>query len=222
MKTTSLTLAILASVISAVDITRNPALDLALKNAATRLDRSSLLVNANSATFPAVVGNGMTMAMLNLGPCAMLPPHFHPRATNFVVAIEGETKTYMIEENGARIVSETLTPGKMTIFPAASLHTMQNTGEISIAILSHQRHANHSFFLGCGNSTLVSALNSEDPGTHNMANGLFNLPASMVFAAFGYNPLFANISQIASKIPGVGTGSILGDAECLKTCNLTS
>ena len=70
----------------------------------------------------------MTLAMLNLGPCAMLPPHYHPRATNLVVAVEGTTQTYMIEENGARVVTETLTPGKMTIFPLASLHTMQNMG----------------------------------------------------------------------------------------------
>jgi hypothetical protein len=146
-------LATLYSTVLAVDKTVNPPLDASLKTAATQLDRLALLpkdsdwlfdfraqpsytyspgsvVNANAATFPAVVGNGMTMAMLNLGPCAMLPPHYHPRATNFVVAVEGITNTYMIEENGARLVSETLTPGKMTIFPAASLHTMQNTGKL--------------------------------------------------------------------------------------------
>jgi mannose-6-phosphate isomerase-like protein (cupin superfamily) len=139
----------------AVDITVNPALDASLFTAATQLDRLKLLssdkdwvfdftaqpsytyspgsvVNANAATFPAMVRNGMTLAMLNLGPCAMLPPHYHPRATNEVVAISGTTNTYMIEENGARMVSETLTPGKMTLFPQGSLHSMQNTGELSI------------------------------------------------------------------------------------------
>lgn len=141
----------LYTTVHATDKTANPSLDASLKTAATQLGRLALLpsdsdwlfdfraqpsytyspgsvVNANAATFPAAVGNGMTMAMLSLGPCAMLPPHYHPRATNFVVAVEGETKTYMIEENGARLVSETLTPGKMTIFPPASLHTMQNMG----------------------------------------------------------------------------------------------
>lgn len=135
-----------------VDVTVNPTLDASLFTAATQLDRLKQLpsdsdwvfdfnvqpsytyspgstVNANAATFPAMVGNGMTLAMLNLGPCAMLPPHYHPRATNVVVAVAGSTNTYMIEENGARMVSETLTPGKMTIFPRGSLHSMQNTGE---------------------------------------------------------------------------------------------
>lgn len=58
----------------------------------------------------------------------MLPPHFHPRASNSVVAVKGNTTTYMYEENGARLVTEILTPGHATIFPHASLHMMMNTG----------------------------------------------------------------------------------------------
>lgn len=224
MKATSiLKLAALCSTVHAVDKTKNPTLVASLKTDATQLDRQAHLaqdsdwlfdftvqpsytytpgsvVNANAATFPATVGNGMTMAMLNLGPCAMLPAHFHPRATNFVVAIEGTTTTWMLEENGARVVKEVLTPGKMTIFPAASVHTMQN--------------------MGCGNATLVSALNSEDPGTHNLANALWNLPSDMVQAAFGQNPLFGNFTAAGSLIPPVGTGSVLGSADCMAKCNM--
>lgn len=59
----------------------------------------------------------------------MLPPHLHPRAANYVVAVAGKTVTYFVEENGARLVTNTLTPGKMTIFPQASIHTMVNIGE---------------------------------------------------------------------------------------------
>lgn len=133
------------------DTIANLALDEALKDAPTQLHRLSLLpkdsdwlfdftaqpgytyhpgsvVNANAASFPAAVGNGLTVAMLNLGPCAMLPPHYHPRATNFVIAVAGTTNTWMFEENGARLVKETLTPGKMTIFPQGSVHAMQNLG----------------------------------------------------------------------------------------------
>ena len=41
----------------------------------------------------------------------------------------GTTHTYAVEENGARVMATTLTPGKMTIFPQASIHTMVNQGE---------------------------------------------------------------------------------------------
>jgi oxalate decarboxylase/phosphoglucose isomerase-like protein (cupin superfamily) len=84
--------------------------------------------NANAATFPAMTGHGMTVSQLNLGPCAMLPAHYHPRATNMVMAITGNTTTWMVNENGVRTVTTTLTPGKMTIFPTGSIHCMQNNG----------------------------------------------------------------------------------------------
>ena len=40
------------------------------------------VVTANVATFPTVLGNKLSMAMIQLGPCGMLPPHYHPRASN--------------------------------------------------------------------------------------------------------------------------------------------
>ncbi|KAF4815793.1 Spherulin-1A [Colletotrichum tropicale] len=156
------------------------------------------VVNANAASFPATVGNGMTMAWISLGPCAMLPPHYHARASNYVVSVEGTTETYMTLENGARVVKTLLEPGMMTLFPQGSLHTMSNTG--------------------CGNATLISALSSEDAGTHNVANGLFDLPQSVVAAAFGGNPLSAKFVQLRRDIPAVGTGASIGSAECLKRC----
>ena len=58
----------------------------------------------------------------------MLPPHFHPNAVNYVVAVSGNTTTYMYQENGARLVTQVLTPGHATIFPRASMHMMMNTG----------------------------------------------------------------------------------------------
>lgn len=148
---TALTLLPLLQGALAVDKTVNPELSASLKLATTNLDRMDLLpndkdwvfdfeeqkhysfkpgsvVNANAATFPALTGLGMTLATLNLGPCAMLPPHAHQRAHNLVVAISGNTTTWMINENGARTVQTTLTPMKMTIFPKGSLHSMQNNG----------------------------------------------------------------------------------------------
>lgn len=151
-------LPILLTPVHAVDVTRDPTLNTALLTAATALDRQALLatdsqwtfdfhaqpnysytpgsvVNANAATFPAMSSTAMTLAMLNLGPCAMLPAHLHPRGTNVVVAVEGTTATFMVQENGARVVREVLTPGKMTIFPRGSVHTMQNMGKSSLSYL---------------------------------------------------------------------------------------
>jgi len=209
----------IASVALAIDADVNPDLVAKLRMADTNLDRMALLpsnsdwlfdftqqskytfspggvVNANAATFPATIGNGLTMAMLNLGPCSMLPPHIHPRASNYVVAVSGTTNTYMIAENGARTVSETLTPGKMTIFPQASIHTMMNTG--------------------CENAQLVSALSSEDAGTNNLANSFFSLPSDIIGTVLGSG---VNLNATANSIPVIGTGSNAGPEACLAACH---
>jgi hypothetical protein len=133
--------------------------------------------------------------MLNLGPCSMLPPHIHPRATNFVVAIAGTTETFMIAENGAQTIHEILTPGKMTIFPTASVHTMMN--------------------LGCENAQLVSALSSDDAGTQNLANAFFSLPANITSTVLGGG---VNVAATQAKILGPGTGSIAGPEQCIAAC----
>jgi hypothetical protein len=65
---------------------------------------------------------------------------------------------------------------------------------------------------------LISALNSEDAGTLNVANGLFELPGDIVQAAFGNNPALKALAEIARDIPAFGTGASEGSAECLARC----
>ncbi|KXH57657.1 spherulin-1A [Colletotrichum nymphaeae SA-01] len=211
----------IAGIALAVDKPVKPEINAKLKTTATELEKLQLVkddyvfdfkkheyftyspggvVNANAANFPAATGHGLTIAWLALGPCAMLPPHHHPRATNFVVAVEGQTQTWMVQENGADPVTTTLNPGQLTIFPRGSLHTMQNPG--------------------CGNATLISALDSDDTGTLNILNSLFKLPNDMVQAAFGGVSGSNSTEGNGSRVPIVGTGAALGSEECLARCGM--
>jgi Cupin len=104
----------------------------------------------------------------------------------------------MIAENGAPTIETILTPGKMTIFPEGSIHTMYNTG--------------------CTNAQLVSALNSDDSGTNNIANSLFSLPPDLLNAAFGYNNIDVNGTR--NSIQPIGTGAAWGSQQCLAKCGL--
>jgi hypothetical protein len=131
--------------------TINPALNAQLKSSATNFDRQALLqqnsdwtydfsqhpdfnsetgavIVADAASFTALTGQGMSISLLKLAGCGMLPPHLHPRATNLVTAITGNTTTWMMGENGVKTMQTQLTPMKMTIFPIGSLHAMQNNG----------------------------------------------------------------------------------------------
>jgi hypothetical protein len=154
LKTLLLFAALLPLLITAESRSRtvNPALNAQLKTSATNFDREALLqqnsdwtydfsrhpnynsqtgavIVADAASFTALTGQGMTISLLKLAGCGMLPPHLHPRATNFVIAITGNTTTWMIGENGVRTVETELTSMKMTIFPMGSLHAMQNNGK---------------------------------------------------------------------------------------------
>ncbi|KAF2687835.1 hypothetical protein K458DRAFT_360575 [Lentithecium fluviatile CBS 122367] len=222
------TLLIHTPLIIAIDKTANPDLSARLKLTTTTYDRLHVLdndeawtydftgaqpidafkpgsvKNANAATFPALTGLDMTLAQLNLGPCAMLPPHLHPRATNLVMGITGNTTSYMWNENGVRRVTVNLTPGVMTVFPKGTFFSC--------------RLALSNACMGCDNAFLVSALNSDDTGTLNVLNGLWEMPPDMIRAAFGDADL--NIDEMRPHIPGVSYGAAVGSAECLAKCNM--
>ncbi|KAI0164093.1 spherulin-1A [Xylariaceae sp. FL1272] len=153
-------------------------------------------INANASTFPATVGNGLSMSWVVLGPCAMQPPHYHPRAANYITVVNGSIQTWMVTENNEPLVTNVLQQGQMTIFPTGSLHTMQN--------------------MGCKNATIITALSSEDPGTQTLASALFRLPWDIVNAAFGYQ----NISQMNGTIPALAGGVISGELQCRKLCGI--
>ena len=65
--------------------------------------------------------------------------------------MNGAMEAGFIEESGARFVLNTVTQGQGTIFPKGSIHYQINTG--------------------CEPLLFVAALNDEDPGTSQMAQG---------------------------------------------------
>ncbi|KAH9864550.1 hypothetical protein J1614_010485 [Plenodomus biglobosus] len=201
--------------------TVDPDLNARLKSAATNFDRQALLtedsdwwydfgshpnfsnavgsvITADAATFPALTGLGISIALLKLAPCGMLPPHLHPRATNLVTAITGNTTSWMIAENGVRTYRVDLTPMRMTIFPHGSLHVMQNND--------------------CEPALLVSSLNSDDSGTLNILPSLWSVPQDIIQAGFGSSAI--NTVELGNGIPDVGTGAIIGSSECKKRCGI--
>lgn len=101
----------------------------------------------------------------------------------------------MISENGARTVEETLTPMEMTIFQAGSIHWMMN--------------------IGCENAQLVTAFNSEDPGTQNIANAFFSFNSNVTETVLGDG---VDVDKIAGQIAAVGTGAIDGPEQCRAAC----
>jgi len=155
------------------------------------------ITTANAADFPAVIGNGMAMAVGVMEPCGENTPHTHPRATEFLYVVDGsQLEVGFIEENGARIVTNTISPGQGTIFPKGSIHFQQN--------------------LGCKPLTFVAALNNVDPGVLSAAQRYFGLPPDVVAASLGQVGL-KEVSNLALNIPD---NVAVGVQSCLDRCGL--
>jgi len=130
----------------------------------------------------------------------MLAPHVH-RAANLVVAVSGSTHTFMVQENGARMVEQILTPGMMTLFPAASVHSMYN--------------------MGCENNQLYAFLNDADAATVNLAQAFFMMPQDIGMTVMPFISVTnGSWTATAQRVPPIGTGSQQGFEACMKKCGL--
>jgi hypothetical protein len=76
-----------------------------------------------------------------------------------------------------------------------------------------------NYHTGCENAQLVSALDSDDPGTLNVGQVFANgFPFELINAAFGQE-LASDV--VKSKMTPVGTGSNWGPESCLERCGIT-
>lgn len=167
-----------------------------------------------------------------------------------VVAIHGNTTTYMYEENGARLVTQDLTPGQATIFPQGSMHMMMNTGTSSVKPFSkvnrcHEKTITGPFLLENIPGRLLSPLLAlvtikltDAPISTGCENsqlvsaldhddpGTVNMGEVFV-NGFPFDLVNAAFGQdlasddVKSKMTPVGTGSNWGPESCLKRCGIT-
>ena len=99
------------------------------------------IVRADHATFPALVGQGGSLAIGFLGPCGFNTPHVHPRAAELNLVIEGHLFANVVNENGARFINHTLGKYEMTVFPQGAVHTEFNpdcTPSVFVAAFPHE------------------------------------------------------------------------------------
>ncbi|KAF7319081.1 Cupin type-1 domain-containing protein [Mycena chlorophos] len=153
-------------------------------------------VEASSANFPAVVGNGVAMTVGFLGPCSINTPHTHPRATEINFSANGTLRTGLLTENGARFIMNELPPGSMTVFPQGAIHFEMNDG--------------------CAPAVFVAAFNSEDPGVLQLAQRFLGLPLDIISATLGDIGV-EEVEGLAHLLPD---NVAFGTDECLQRCGL--
>ncbi|KAF2688040.1 RmlC-like cupin [Lentithecium fluviatile CBS 122367] len=143
---------------------------------------------ANIESFPILTGLGISTTLGFLDACGINTPHVHPRATEFLTVVEGTVDFGYILENGLVAkgnpeIAGTLGKFEGTVFPMGSIH--------------------YQFNPKCEPATFVAALNSEDPGTSQVAQNFFNLNAGVINATLGFPKTIdgKNIEEFRKAIP---------------------
>lgn len=158
---------------------------------------------ANIDTFPILTDLGISTTLGFLNPCGMNTPHVHPRATEFLTVVEGSVKFGYILENGLTKapnpseITGTLEKFQGTVFPMGSIH--------------------YQFNPKCESAVFVAGLNSDDPGTSQVAQNFFGLNPDVVNATLGFPKQLdgKNIDAFRKLIP-VNIAHAIDS--CLATC----
>lgn len=152
--------------------------------------KGGVAVAANIETFPILTDLGISTTVGFLGPCGINTPHVHPRATEFLTLVEGNNLQFgYVLENGLvkpgdnPEIAGYLNKFDGTVFPQGSIHFQFNNN--------------------CENATFVATLNSEDPGTSQIAQNFFALNADVVKATLGFPQSIdaSNIEEFRKQIP---------------------
>jgi hypothetical protein len=123
----------------------------------------------------------------------MNSPHTHPRATEFLTVVQGQVKTGFMLENGFLAGKK---PGQLTTQVSAELSAFQGT-------VFPQGSIHFQFNDQCEPATFVATLNSEDPGTSQVAQNFFFLDDEIVDITLGENIQIdgKNIDQFRDTLP---------------------
>ncbi|KAF2651877.1 hypothetical protein K491DRAFT_664847 [Lophiostoma macrostomum CBS 122681] len=102
-------------------------------------------------TMPYLLDSGLNTNLGYVGPCGVLVPHVHPRASEFFTVVAGELLVGTIPERGllndgsSPLLTNNLTQYQGTLFPQGAIHYQQN--------------------LACNQVVAIATLSNADPGT---------------------------------------------------------
>ena len=109
---------------------------------------------------------GVSLSRIDYEPNGQNPPHFHPRASEIFIVLEGKLFVGFITSNPEhRFISKVLNKGDVFVFPFSLIHFQVNIGHT--------------------NAVAIAVFNSQNPGVITIASSMFgsNPPINPDFLA---------------------------------------
>ncbi|XP_021905093.1 germin-like protein subfamily 2 member 4 [Carica papaya] len=127
----------------------------------------SVVTGANVEKIPGLNTLGVSLSRIDYEAGGLNPPHTHPRATEMVFVLEGELDVGFLTTSN-KLFSKTIKKGEIFVFPRGLVHFQKNNGKEPAAV--------------------ISAFNSQLPGTQSIAATLFGstpaVPDNVLTKAF--------------------------------------
>ncbi|KAH7578159.1 hypothetical protein ACOSQ2_000685 [Xanthoceras sorbifolium] len=141
----------------------------------------SLVTGANVEKIPGLNTLGVSLSRIDYEAGGLNPPHTHPRATEMIFVLEGELDVGFIT-TANKLISKTVKKGEIFVFPKGLVHFQKNNGDKEASV--------------------ISAFNSQLPGTQSIAATLFTatpaVPDNVLTKAFQVGT--KEIEKIKSKL----------------------
>ena len=152
------------------------------------------IYEVSQAEWPVLEDQGVSMARFNLEPCGLVQIHEHPRASEILYVNKGsEIVVGFFEEDGGRLISNTIKEGLVTLFPEALMHFIWNSK--------------------CEDAELIGFFSNEDPGFVSVGAESFKFPTNAVASVFGMD------EEYVEKVKkGTPFNPVQASHECRKRC----
>ncbi|KAJ0976734.1 hypothetical protein J5N97_012208 [Dioscorea zingiberensis] len=123
-------------------------------------------VAVNPAQFPALNTLGMSFARADFEPGGVNPPHYHPRATETALVVEGSVYSGFVD-SGGRVYAKVVEKGQVMVFPRGMVHFQMNVGDST--------------------ATIFGSFNSQNPGLVRIPGTIFGsaIKVELLERAFG-------------------------------------
>ncbi|XP_050211240.1 germin-like protein subfamily 3 member 2 [Mercurialis annua] len=125
---------------------------------------SSIPVNVN--VFPGLSTLGVSLVRADFEAGGVNVPHFHPRATEIAVVLEGKLYSGFVDTQN-RVFAKVIEKGEVMVFPKGLVHFQMNVGDKK--------------------ATILGSFDSENPGLQRIPSALFGsgIDQKLLEKAFG-------------------------------------
>ncbi|KAG9458974.1 hypothetical protein H6P81_003482 [Aristolochia fimbriata] len=123
-------------------------------------------ISGNPAVFPGLNTQGMSFVRADLDEGGVNVPHYHPRATEMAVVLEGTVYSGFVDST-SRVFAKVIEKGEVMVFPKGLVHFQMNVGDSP--------------------ATIFGCFNSQNPGLEKLPLTIFGsgIDGKLLEKAFG-------------------------------------